>query len=130
MTGFDEALSITVKFQQGYQNSHRIFRNLLLLKNFRRFCSSRNWRLFNPPILGAAEPRYVLQSPGLVENCVGLYVPLLEFNHGCREEHFRVLSHLSNTIQFASGTRTNGRHSTHLRSKSDCLLGWRHRLIS
>jgi hypothetical protein len=22
----------------------------------------------------------VLQSPGLVENCVGLYVPLLEFN--------------------------------------------------
>jgi integrase/recombinase XerD len=30
--------------------------------------------------LGAAEPRYVLQSPGLVENCVGLYVPLLEFN--------------------------------------------------
>jgi hypothetical protein len=34
--------------------------------------------LFNPPILGAAEPRYVLQSPGLVENCVGLYVPLLE----------------------------------------------------
>ena len=31
-------------------------------------------------IWGAAEPRYVLQSPGLVENCVGLYVPLLEFN--------------------------------------------------
>lgn len=31
--------------------------------------------------MGAAEPRYVLQSPGLVENCVGLYVPLLEFNH-------------------------------------------------
>jgi hypothetical protein len=30
--------------------------------------------------LGAAEPRYVLQSPGLVENCVRLYVPLLEFN--------------------------------------------------
>src|SRR5262249_32762061 len=30
--------------------------------------------------LGAAEPRYVLQSPGLVENCVGLYVLLLEFN--------------------------------------------------
>jgi TnpA family transposase len=30
--------------------------------------------------LGAAEPRYVLQSPELVENCVGLYVPLLEFN--------------------------------------------------
>jgi hypothetical protein len=30
--------------------------------------------------LGAAEPRYVLQSPGLVESCVGLYVPLLEFN--------------------------------------------------
>ena len=30
--------------------------------------------------MGAAEPRYVLQSPGLVENCVGLYVPLLEFN--------------------------------------------------
>jgi hypothetical protein len=30
--------------------------------------------------LGAAEPHYVLQSPGLVENCVGLYVPLLEFN--------------------------------------------------
>jgi Tn3 transposase DDE domain len=29
---------------------------------------------------GAAEPGYVLQSPGLVENCVGLYVPLLEFN--------------------------------------------------
>jgi hypothetical protein len=29
---------------------------------------------------GAAEPRYVLQSPGLLENCVGLYVPLLEFN--------------------------------------------------
>ena len=28
----------------------------------------------------AAEPRYVLQSPELVENCVGLYVPLLEFN--------------------------------------------------
>ena len=32
--------------------------------------------------LGVAEPRYVLQSPGLVENCVGLYVPLLEFNRG------------------------------------------------
>jgi DNA repair protein RadC len=31
--------------------------------------------------LGAAEPRYALQSPELVENCVGLYVPLLEFNH-------------------------------------------------
>jgi hypothetical protein len=31
--------------------------------------------------LRAAEPRYVLQSPKLVENCVGLYVPLLEFNH-------------------------------------------------
>jgi hypothetical protein len=30
--------------------------------------------------LEAAEPRYVLQSPGLVENRVGLYVPLLEFN--------------------------------------------------
>ena len=28
----------------------------------------------------AAEPRYVLQSPGLVENCVRLYVLLLEFN--------------------------------------------------
>jgi hypothetical protein len=25
-------------------------------------------------------PFYVLQSPGLVESCVGLYVPLLEFN--------------------------------------------------
>jgi hypothetical protein len=46
------------------------------------------------------------------------------------DEHFRVLSHLSNTIQFASGRRTNGRHSTQLRSKSDRLLGWRHRLIS
>ena len=33
--------------------------------------------------MGAAEPRYVLRSPGLVENCVGLYVPLLEFNHNC-----------------------------------------------
>jgi hypothetical protein len=30
--------------------------------------------------LGAAEPRYVLRSPGLVEKCGGLYVPLLEFN--------------------------------------------------
>jgi hypothetical protein len=29
---------------------------------------------------GSSEPRYVLQSPGLVENCVRLYVPLLEFN--------------------------------------------------
>src|SRR5271166_5467343 len=36
--------------------------------------------------LGAAEPRYVLQSPGLVENCVGLYVPLLEFNHHLDED--------------------------------------------
>jgi hypothetical protein len=36
--------------------------------------------------LGAAEPRYVLQSPGLVENCVGLYVPLLEFNHVGRKD--------------------------------------------
>ena len=34
--------------------------------------------------LGAGKPRYVLQSPGLVENCVGLYVPLLEFNHYLR----------------------------------------------
>ena len=31
-------------------------------------------------LLGAAEPRYVLHSPGLVENCMRLYVPLLEFN--------------------------------------------------
>jgi hypothetical protein len=31
-------------------------------------------------IWGAEEPRYVLHSPGLVENRVGLYVPLLEFN--------------------------------------------------
>jgi len=30
--------------------------------------------------LGAAAPSYVPQSPKLVENCVGLYVPLLEFN--------------------------------------------------
>ena len=30
--------------------------------------------------MGAAELRDVLQSQGLVENCVGLYVPLLEFN--------------------------------------------------
>jgi hypothetical protein len=30
--------------------------------------------------LGPAAPPYVLQSPGIVENCVGLYVPLLEFN--------------------------------------------------
>jgi hypothetical protein len=31
--------------------------------------------------VGPAEPSYMLQSPTLVENCVGLYVPLLEFNH-------------------------------------------------
>ena len=31
--------------------------------------------------MGAAEPRYVLHSPGLVEKCMRLYVPLLEFNH-------------------------------------------------
>src|SRR5271165_7122912 len=36
--------------------------------------------------LGAAEPRYVLQSPGLVENCVGLYEPLSEFNHHWHRE--------------------------------------------
>ena len=28
----------------------------------------------------SVKPRYVLQSPGLVENCMRLYVPLLEFN--------------------------------------------------
>ena len=40
--------------------------------------------------MGAAEPRYVLQSPGLVENCVGLYVPLLEFNlHSWQGTHLR-----------------------------------------
>jgi len=42
-----------VKFPQRYQKSHRIFRNLLLLKNFWRFCSTRNGDLFSPAILGA-----------------------------------------------------------------------------
>jgi hypothetical protein len=41
-----------VKFQQRYQKSHRIFRDLLLLKNFWRFCSTRNGDLFSPAILG------------------------------------------------------------------------------
>src|SRR5258707_11814105 len=31
-----------VKFPQRYQNSHRIFRNLLCSKNFRQFCGSQN----------------------------------------------------------------------------------------
>ena len=30
----------------------------------------------------------MLQSPGLVENCVGLYVPLLEFNRGLVNLHY------------------------------------------
>ena len=42
--------------------------------------------------LGAAEPRYVLQSPGLVENCVRLYVPLLEFNQARRAMEMRPIS--------------------------------------
>jgi hypothetical protein len=42
-----------VKFQQRYQNSHRIFRNLLLLKAFRPSCGSQTWRGFSRPILGA-----------------------------------------------------------------------------
>ena len=41
------------KFQQSYQNSHRIFHNLLFLKNVRQFCGSRNRRMFTRPILGA-----------------------------------------------------------------------------
>jgi ABC-type multidrug transport system fused ATPase/permease subunit len=46
-------LSNLVKFPQRYQKSHRIFRNLLLLKNFWQFCSTRNGDLFSPAILGA-----------------------------------------------------------------------------
>ena len=47
--------------------------------------------------MGAAEPRYVHQSPGLVENCVGLYVPLLEFNQlefAFPQEDFYSMQHL------------------------------------
>jgi hypothetical protein len=44
-------------FQQGYQNSHRILRNLLCSKNFRQFCGSRNWRMFTRPILEAYSTR-------------------------------------------------------------------------
>jgi len=47
--------------------------------------------------LGAAEPRYVLQSPGLVENCVGLYVPLLEFNRTQKECAGRMVFWLDRT---------------------------------
>ena len=46
-------LLVLVKFQQRYQNSHRIFRNLLCWKNVRQFCGSQNWLLFSRPILGA-----------------------------------------------------------------------------
>ena len=54
--------------QQRYAKSHRSFRNLLLLKNFRQFCSSQNWRLFSPPILGAntdriLQPRRTASAP-------------------------------------------------------------------
>src|SRR5690242_3088336 len=42
-----------VKFQQRYQNSHRISHNLLLLKNFRQSFSPRNGCLFSRSILGA-----------------------------------------------------------------------------
>jgi Subtilase family len=45
------------------------------------------------------------------------------------ESEFNFRKRLNAEI-FASGRRTNGRHSTQLRSKSDRLLGWRHRLIS
>ena len=44
-----------------------------------RWCASAAFKN-----LGAAEPRYVLQLPEFVEHCVGLYVPLLEFNLGSR----------------------------------------------
>ena len=37
---------------QGNQNSPRIFRKLLFLKNFRRFCNSWNGHLFSPAIFG------------------------------------------------------------------------------
>jgi beta-glucosidase len=47
-----------VKFQQRYQNSHRIFRNLLCSKNFWQFCGSQNWLLFSRPILGAQYRSY------------------------------------------------------------------------
>ena len=74
--------------------------------------------------MGAAEPRYVLQSPGLVENCVGLYVPLLEFNliwnllnrvaipaFGCDNSWFDVI--------YADSTLSHG-----LRSLLSKLGGW------
>jgi len=57
--------------------------------------------------LGAAEPRYVLQSPGLVENCVRLYVPLLEFNQ-LGKRHFSGVrpepgaAHPAQTVLFAT----------------------------
>src|SRR5271165_3653865 len=51
---------------------------------------------------GAAEPRYVLQSPGLVENCVGLYVPLLQFN---QDDKAVKVAHLAGTMN-SSNLRT------------------------
>src|SRR5208282_4833111 len=73
-----------VKFQQRYQVRNGILRKALPSLELRPFGGSQKSAPVSPPILGAAAPSYVLQSPGFVENCVGLYVPLLEFNQKCR----------------------------------------------
>jgi hypothetical protein len=52
-----------VKFQQRYQNSHRIFRDLLCSKNLRQFCGSQNRLLFSRPILGALYLPYPATGP-------------------------------------------------------------------
>jgi hypothetical protein len=59
--------------------------------------------------LGAAEPRYVLQLPGLVENCVGLYVPSLEFNHTANQDTagFLPLKHNMLALLHAPQPRAN-----------------------
>ena len=86
----------------------------------------------------AAEPRYVLQSPGLVENCVGLYVPLLEFNQMAKvmsdfdqytilpnEDDFRLTrdgTHVSTGISYRVVGRNRERKTLDTRAR--VLLVW------
>jgi len=81
-----------VKFQQRYEISHRIFHNLLFLKNFRQFCSSRNWRLFYSANLGGLIP-----SVSCKRSSEKSYSPIMGHRTGsirCRAEAKEKLSRI------------------------------------
>src|SRR5260370_18425838 len=93
ISGLSEVLGAPwVNCNKGKKSLTGFFNNVLFLKNFRQFCSSRNWRLFTRPIWGGLIP-----SVSCKRSSEKSYSPIMGHRTGsigCRAEAKEKLSRI------------------------------------